>query len=130
MKVEIIKESSAGCLVPRKRKGQVEVLLIRKHLFNDLRLPKGRIEYLETPQQAAVREVLEETGYLVDIFSHVPLQITVTLTKKLPYVHKTIYFYPASVVSGHPENRIEKKEVSGVEWLPIETAVALIEPKE
>lgn len=40
-----------------------EVLLLHKHHLNEYVLPKGHVEDGETLEQAAVREVQEETGY-------------------------------------------------------------------
>ena len=39
------------------------VLLIYKKEIGEWLLPKGRIEYGETIEQAAKREIFEETGY-------------------------------------------------------------------
>jgi 8-oxo-dGTP pyrophosphatase MutT (NUDIX family) len=39
------------------------VLLVRKTLVSEIRLPKGHIEPGESPAEAALREVREETGY-------------------------------------------------------------------
>ena len=40
-----------------------KVLLLRKRRRNEIVLPKGHVEEGETAEQAAVREVVEETGY-------------------------------------------------------------------
>ena len=40
-----------------------KVLLLRKRGLSEIVLPKGHIEEGETAEQAAVREVVEETGY-------------------------------------------------------------------
>jgi 8-oxo-dGTP pyrophosphatase MutT (NUDIX family) len=39
------------------------VLLLRKPALDEIVLPKGHIEPGETPEQTAVRETMEETGY-------------------------------------------------------------------
>ena len=39
------------------------VLLLRSARYSDLRLPKGHIEDGESPREAALREVVEESGY-------------------------------------------------------------------
>jgi 8-oxo-dGTP pyrophosphatase MutT (NUDIX family) len=55
------KWSSAGGLVVDDR-DQVAIVLQRKHGRLRWTLPKGRIDYGETAEQAALREVFEETG--------------------------------------------------------------------
>jgi len=39
------------------------VLLLRTARYGDLRLPKGHIQDGESPREAALREVVEESGY-------------------------------------------------------------------
>lgn len=51
--------ASAGGLVIRGD----EMLLVRKRAVPELRMPKGHIEPGEDREQAALREVREETGY-------------------------------------------------------------------
>jgi 8-oxo-dGTP diphosphatase len=54
---------AAGGVVLRDRTGGgVEVLVVHRPRYDDWSLPKGKLERGETFEQAAVREVLEETG--------------------------------------------------------------------
>jgi 8-oxo-dGTP pyrophosphatase MutT (NUDIX family) len=50
--------AAGGVLVDRDR-----VLLLRTARYSDLRLPKGHIRDGESPREAALREVAEESGY-------------------------------------------------------------------
>ncbi|MCI0425080.1 MAG: NUDIX hydrolase [Actinobacteria bacterium] len=55
---------AAGGLVMRKTgKGRIRVLAVHRPAYDDWSLPKGKIEDGEGPETAALREVLEETGY-------------------------------------------------------------------
>ena len=60
-------EISAGGVVYRRVGGEVEVAIAeqRDRITTNptIRLPKGKIDEGETAEQAAVREVLEETGF-------------------------------------------------------------------
>jgi 8-oxo-dGTP pyrophosphatase MutT (NUDIX family) len=52
---------AAGGVVMRENGAQI--LVLTRAGRNDVRLPKGHIEPGETVEQAAIREVQEETGY-------------------------------------------------------------------
>ncbi len=54
---------AAGGLVVRTRKGRPEVLVVHRPEYDDWTLPKGKLEDGEKARDAALREVLEETGY-------------------------------------------------------------------
>ena len=70
------------------------VLLLRK--FNgDWVLPKGKVEEGENKQEAALREVLEETGVKADILKYLG-EIHYTFKEnwdKNRAVHKTVFWY-------------------------------------
>jgi hypothetical protein len=73
-KLECLYESSCGAVVFRDIKGEIRYLLIKNRRSAHWGFPKGHIEMGETPQQTAMREVLEETGIhvkLIDGFESV-----------------------------------------------------------
>ena len=55
------RELSSGGVVIRRRDGRVEYLLVEDS-YGRWALPKGKVESRESPEQAALREVREETG--------------------------------------------------------------------
>jgi 8-oxo-dGTP diphosphatase len=54
---------AAGGIVYRDGESGPEILLVHRPRYDDWSLPKGHVDAGETLQEAAVREVLEETGY-------------------------------------------------------------------
>jgi len=54
---------AAGGVVYRKTpKGKIRVLVVHRQRYDDWTLPKGKADDDESPEETAVREVLEETG--------------------------------------------------------------------
>ncbi|MFC1654128.1 NUDIX hydrolase [Patescibacteria group bacterium] len=66
-------EFSAGGVVYRKTEDGVEFLIGKHSGYHKWVLPKGLIESGETPEEAAVREVKEETGIVAKIIKPTPL---------------------------------------------------------
>jgi 8-oxo-dGTP diphosphatase len=60
--------NGSSCVVINEKE---EVLLVLREDFRIWALPGGGVEPDETPEQAAVRETLEETGYLVEILQYI-----------------------------------------------------------
>jgi 8-oxo-dGTP diphosphatase len=55
-------EAAGGVVWRDGRDGAVEVLLVHRPRYDDWTLPKGKLEPGEAPEDAARREVEEETG--------------------------------------------------------------------
>lgn len=114
---------AAGCIVIRRGKVEPEVLLIWTKHYPDPTLPKGRVETGESPLECALREVCEETGYIVDILCKTPITMQTVLDKHAPVVHKTTHYFPARVRTGSPQERMEKTLIRRVDWLPVSRAL-------
>jgi 8-oxo-dGTP diphosphatase len=83
------------------------VLLYKREDFRIWALPGGNIEAGETPDQAAVREVFEETGYHVEIDSLVGVY-------QRPQLNDERYVYRAFLIGGKPIDR--GPETVAVAW--------------
>lgn len=53
---------AAGGVVVRRRQGKTEVVLVHRPAYDDWSLPKGKLAEGEGWEEAALREVQEETG--------------------------------------------------------------------
>ena len=62
---------AAGGIVHRQNGDATEVLVVHRPKYQDWSLPKGKLDPGETPEQAALREVEEETGWRCRLGAHV-----------------------------------------------------------
>jgi len=106
---------AAGGVVRRDGK----VLVVHRPRYDDWTLPKGKLDPGETDEEAAVREVEEETG------------LRCRMGRELPSIHyedrrgrsKQVRYWEMEPVSGE---FTPNDEVDGVRWLPPEEARALM----
>ncbi len=82
--------------------------------------PKGHLEEGESTEQAAVREVEEETGIKAEIIQKIG-QSKYNLTKNGENIFKVVTIYLMRFISGDLTPQIA--EVSNVIWLPYEKAL-------
>jgi 8-oxo-dGTP pyrophosphatase MutT (NUDIX family) len=78
-------------------------------------LPKGHIESGETPEEAAVREVREETGVSGRVRAPLPGVEYWFADRHGQRIHKTVVYFLLDYVSGDPAD-FDPREVSGAEW--------------
>ena len=83
-------------------------------------LPKGHIEEGETPEQAAIREVQEETGITSEITKSIGV-IDFWFMAGGKRIHKTVHHYIFKEVSGELTPQIT--EVDEVSWFPLSEIV-------
>ena len=94
-------ETSSGGVVFRRGDDTLDFLLIRDPYAN-WGLPKGHIEGGESPAEAAVREVAEETGlHELSVVTQLPT-IDWFFRDRGRLVHKFCHFFLVESVSGEP----------------------------
>lgn len=115
--METVHESSAGGLVVRGD----EVLLIALAGGERWQLPKGHIEQGESEEQAAVREVREETGVSGRPVSRLP-EIEYWFVQAGQRIHKRVAYFLLAYERGS-ERDFDPAEVSGAAWFPWDAAL-------
>ena len=107
--------AAGGVVWRRSGQATVEVLLVHRPKYDDWTLPKGKLDDGESAEEAALREVQEETG------------LEVTLGDELPSTDyhdrygrpKKVRYWVMDVVRGEFQ---PNKEVDEVSWLTVEDA--------
>ena len=110
---------SAGGLVVRG----AQMLLISTQNGRRWQLPKGHIEAGETPEQAAVREVREETGVTGRVVAPLPEVEYWYVEKPRLRVHKLVDYFLLEYESGDAAD-FDAGEVSGADWFGWEDGLA------
>lgn len=117
--------SAGGVVVDDRDDGRRWVLLIaRRNAAGKPQwtLPKGGIEDGETPEEAALREVREETGYTTDIHGELgTIDYWFVWRPDQVRYHKFVHYY-LMVTDGSPPGERDD-EAESVEWVPHEIAL-------
>jgi 8-oxo-dGTP pyrophosphatase MutT (NUDIX family) len=123
-----VDEVSAGGLVIDTT-GTMGLLIGRRDLKDQTRerllwsLPKGHIEEGETPEQAAIREVQEETGIESEIARELGV-IDFWFMAGGNRIHKTVHHYLFKEIGGQLAPQIT--EVDDVGWFPLSEIIDLL----
>jgi 8-oxo-dGTP pyrophosphatase MutT (NUDIX family) len=119
----VTREFSAGGLVIRKFHGRPFVAAVQLKDGTVLALPKGHIEDGESAQDAAAREVTEETGLRVEPVRKLG-DVKYWYVRKWSdgeRVFKVVSFFLFRYRSGSLRD-YQRSEVDGAEWIPLDEA--------
>jgi 8-oxo-dGTP diphosphatase len=124
-------EVSAGGVVVRRspESGEWEACLIR--VREAWSLPKGNLDRGETPEQAALREVSEETGLPLDrlnILAELPLA-EYMYRRDGRLIGKIVHHYLIEAPADAPL-RPQLAEVDEAQWVPLQEAAARVAYKD
>lgn len=121
---DVTSEYSAGGVVYRDNDAGYEFVAVQRARHDDWSLPKGHIESGETREQAAIREVKEETGIDARIVAPIGEVVYFYKRPRQGLTRKTVYHYLMEAVThelGGPN-----WEVAEARWLPITEAHTLL----
>ena len=100
----------AGCVVEKDGK-YLMVKEKKRDCYGQYNLPSGAVEEGESITDAAIREVLEETGYEVELLGALPIQ---TIYRDNQTIVK--FMFQAKIVGGS-QNNLDSAESMGIEWM-------------
>jgi 8-oxo-dGTP pyrophosphatase MutT (NUDIX family) len=117
------REISAGGVVYRRDGDEIEIVLAsRRTRRGELAwgLAKGGIEDNESPEEAAVREVREETGLLAEIEDSLGETRYFYVWEDVR-IRKTVHFFLMRHTGGNIDDRDD--EMEEIRWFPLERAL-------
>jgi 8-oxo-dGTP pyrophosphatase MutT (NUDIX family) len=122
-RVRVLHERSAGGLVHDREHGKFYGLIIGRSTPRIWSLPKGHIEQNESIEDAATREVLEETGIAGTIIVKLS-DIRYWFYANKSKHSKIVHFFLMRYVGGSPLP--QPGEVDEVRWVPLDELADLL----
>lgn len=118
---EPAREKSCGAIVSALFGGDKRILLIRHKNGGHWAFPKGHVEGMETEEETALREILEETGLAVTLDTRFRTSVTYSPKKN---VRKDVVYFAAEadLTDAVPQ----PEEVTELRWAEPEEALRLI----
>ncbi len=114
-------EESFGIIPLREKEGRWEVFLIQHHRGHYWGFPKGHAEEGELSQQAAIRELKEETNLdVVRLFREEPFVENYQFSVKGSLVSKRVAYF-AALVEG--DVVLQSQEIQDGKWIPFPAAI-------
>jgi 8-oxo-dGTP pyrophosphatase MutT (NUDIX family) len=115
---------AAGGVVLHTLDGVVHVLVVHRPAYDDWSLPKGHVDDGESPEDAALREVAEETGVEARIARAAGTtehEVVLVEGRAMKRVHWYV-MHPAHA-SADPSSRTPDTEVDRATWWPVHAAL-------
>ena len=109
-------EFSAGGIVYKTKANQTMILLAQHSGHYGWVFPKGHLDTGETKEQAALREVLEETGVVAEI-KQPCTPVMYLYVREEEKIKKTVDYFLMEYLSGDIAKH--DNEMENVEWLPV-----------
>lgn len=124
-KLKTHKAVSAGGVVLRRSDNEMQVLLCGRSSDHLWALPKGTPEAGESLEQAALREVQEETGVEVEILSEIgEIKYWFSRPQEGARFNKTVRHYLFKPIGG--DTSLHDHEFDDVRWFSVQEALKLM----
>lgn len=113
-------QAAGGVVWRRRGGGDVEVLLVHRDRYDDWTFPKGKLDLGESWEQAAVREVHEETGVIAVLGA----ELASTRYRDGHGRAKRVRYWSMTV--DHETGFEPNDEISALEWVALADAGRLL----
>jgi 8-oxo-dGTP pyrophosphatase MutT (NUDIX family) len=120
--------TSAGAIILREVQGELKIALAQhQRIDKNWVLPKGHVEAGETIEEAALREIHEETGLdNVQLIKHLGSFIRESIKSNGDVVQKTIHFFLAYALENNQSFTPTDLLFTEVGWFRPEIAIELV----
>jgi 8-oxo-dGTP diphosphatase len=115
---------AAGGVVVDNSTNTPKVLLVHRPRYDDWSLPKGKLDPGESIEEAALREVREETGIQCKILRKIATQQYAYHTRNGQSRPKVVHYFLMEPINR--EVRVPGVEVDRAEWLDFESASRIL----
>jgi 8-oxo-dGTP pyrophosphatase MutT (NUDIX family) len=123
LRAKAVSAVSAGGVVVQKTADRIQVALVGNSQRDTWYLPKGGLDKGETIEQAAVREVVEETGLEVQVVRPIRA-IYYWFNVRGTRVHKTVHYFLMEATGGDFSHRDTENDRAA--WFDLADALAVM----
>jgi 8-oxo-dGTP diphosphatase len=113
---------AAGGLITRFDDGRLEVLVVHRARYDDWSFPKGKLDDGETFEDAALREVTEETGLVCRLDG----ELASTRYRDSSGRPKIVRYWRMTPVTGEIGSFVFNTEIDDLRWLRVNQALDVL----
>jgi 8-oxo-dGTP diphosphatase len=117
-RAKAVVRAAGGAVWRRDEDGGLQIVLVHRPKYDDWSLPKGKVDPGESDEEAALREVEEETGLQGDLGP----ELTSSSYKDRFGRDKVVRYWAMPVRGGEVGGQHEVEEVDDVRWVPVDEA--------
>ncbi len=111
-KITCLYEKSCGAIIVNRADRQIKILLVKNHNAKHWSFPKGHIEYGESEEHTAIREIKEETNLDVTICKGFKEE---TIYCPHGKIKKKVVFFLAD--SKNTNVKVQESEIASYQWV-------------